>query len=988
MNRYVKGTIVLVYVFLCSSVSFSQTYLISNPGAVTTCSGNFYDDGGASGNYGTNKKYIKTFCPQDTSKCLEFNFSSIDLNIGATLTIYNGPDTNSSILRIYNFQNTPATIVISANKYSIPNSRGCVTFKFEESSGFFADPGWAASIACVTCKPPPVPTVQDACGAIPICKNVYSSTTAYSGSGNYPSEINPGSCLTSGETNSVWYTFTVQQSGLLRFTLTPNAATDDYDWGVYNITNASCSEVYQKSSLLKSCNSYGDCPNGNCGATGISSANGGTSNSSGPGNTNGPAWNKDLPVTAGETYLVSVINFTGSANGYTINFGTSTAVIFDNIPPLLDSITSLAACGTNKISLVFSENILCSTVQAGDFTLTGPGGPYSITNISSLCAGGADHDRYFTLDVSPPITQSGTYYLKLVSASGSVTDLCGNVSPVDSLKITVNSLSINTSVVTPACGQQNGSVTVTTTGGVPPYKYSWSPVTGTNNTISNISAGVYTVTVTDSKGCSQTTAVTVGSSGSTIALSMSATNISCAGLKDGSATVSGSGGTVPFSYVWNTVPVQNAATATGLSTGTYVVTLTDSKGCTGTATVSITQPPAITSSVSVTNTACGANAGSASVSANGGNGGFNYSWNPGGQNTSAISNLAAGTYTCTIADANGCTQIQTATILNTNGPVANVTLQADVSCNGGKDGSASSAATGGTPPYSFSWSNGQAAQNASGLSAGTYTLTVTDAAGCSDTKTILIAQPTAITASVTTTQASCSQSDGSATANPSGGTSPYSYLWNTMQSGKTITGLAAASYTVVVTDARGCSKSFSTIVTNASVPIVIAGTNATILAGGSANLSASGGVSYSWSPALGLSCVSCPNPVASPGQTTHYCVVVTDANKCADSACVTISVEVPCINSYYLPNAFSPNGDSENDELKVYFGNLACVKEYKLAIYNRWGEKIFESEDPAEAWDGNRGDNDMGTQVVAYCLHIVFTDGSKVDKRGNVSLLR
>jgi len=464
----------------------------------------------------------------------------------------------------------------------------------------------------------------------------------------------------------------------------------------------------------------------------------------------------------------------------------------------------------------------------------------------------------------------------------------------------------------------------------------------------------------------------------------------CNGQCTGTATANQTGGTAPLTYSWNTSPVQTTQTATGLCNGNYGVLVTDASANTATATVSITQPSAIASTVTVTNTTCGANTGTAQVTASGGTGSLTYNWNPSGQNTSTATGLGAGNYSCTITDANGCTHVQASNISNSNGPTATTSVINNALCNGDSNGSASAAAAGGSSPYSYSWTNGQTTSATTGLSTGTYTVTVTDALGCSNTQTVSITAPAALTASVTNTPASCGHSDGTALVTAAGGTTSYTYSWSpTGGNSSSATGLAAGTYSVIVTDANGCSKTLTTAVTNSNGPTVVAGTSTTIAPGGSVALTSSGGVTYVWSPATGLSNPNISNPVAQPSVTTTYCVHVTDASGCSDSACVTINVESPCSDNFYLPNAFSPNGDGENDVLKIYPPDIArCIKEYTFTIYDRWGEIVFTTINPTASWDGMQNGKIMDTQVVVYYLHVIFIDGKEVNKKGNISLVR
>lgn len=339
-----------------------------------------------------------------------------------------------------------------------------------------------------------VPTVQDCDGAIPVCQNVYSEANSYSGIGNYTSEVNTAnSCLggANAEVNSVWYTFTVQQSGNLCFSITPNVSADDYDWGVYDLTNNPCSDIFNNAAMEVSCNFSG--------VSGVTGPNGQA------GTQNEPC----IPVVAGSTYAVLVNNWSGSTNGYTIDFGASTATIFDNVPPSIQSVNTPIACGANTITFQFSEAILCNTLTTGDLVLNGPGGPYTITNVTgAICAAGGTQEDEYTITVTPPITTAGNYSLDLVGGSGFVEDLCGNTAAAGSLPFVVaNTIGYNLVWTDETCiSSDDGTMTITGNGGTGPYTYDLQGPTPGNNTtgvFSGLIDGNYTVTVTDNaSGCS------------------------------------------------------------------------------------------------------------------------------------------------------------------------------------------------------------------------------------------------------------------------------------------------------------------------------------------------------------------------------------------------------------------------------------------------------------------------------------------------------
>jgi hypothetical protein len=266
--------------------------------------------------------------------------------------------------------------------------------------------------------------------------------------------------------------------------------------------------------------------------------------------------------------------------------------------------------------------------------------------------------------------------------------------------------------------------------------------------------------------------------------------------------------------------VKTTATASGLTAGTYTVTVTDANGCTDQKTVTITQPTLLTSSTTQINVSCyGGINGSATVTANGGTTPYSYSWNTSPiKTTTTVNGLTAGTYTVTVTDGNGCVITQLVTI--TQPPLLTSNINStNVTCFGLNNGTATVNATGGTAPYTYIWSTtpAQASQTATGLSPGSYTATVTDSKGCTSSSTVTITQPIALyQVNSFGTPVSCyGGSNGSSTIQVGGGTSPYSYSWNTVpvQTTNTATGLSAGFYTMTVTDANGCMSSFMASVT-------------------------------------------------------------------------------------------------------------------------------------------------------------------------------
>jgi gliding motility-associated-like protein len=315
-------------------------------------------------------------------------------------------------------------------------------------------------------------------------------------------------------------------------------------------------------------------------------------------------------------------------------------------------------------------------------------------------------------------TSAGNFTVTLT-----VTTTEGCTAAITQIVTVSNAPTLNLTATDENCSLKDGSATVNASGGSGSYTYQWptSP-TQTTSTATSLSAGSYTVTVDDGN-CTASGSVTVGSKAGP-ALSLSSTNEYC-GAKDGSATVNASGGSGTYSYSWNTSPVQTTATASGLASGTYMVTVNDGI-CSTTGNVTVNASAAPTLSFSSTKENCGASDGTATVSASGGTGTFIYSWNTSPVQTSKnATGLASGTYTVTVDDGN-CIVNGTVNVSSNNAPVLSLT-KTDEICEG-KDGKAMANVSGGSGSYTYSWNTSptQTTSTASNLSAGTYTVTVDD----------------------------------------------------------------------------------------------------------------------------------------------------------------------------------------------------------------------------------------------------------------------
>lgn len=464
--------------------------------------------------------------------------------------------------------------------------------------------------------------------------------------------------------------------------------------------------------------------------------------------------------------------------------------------------------------------------------------------------------------------------------------------------ITVTGFNVGVTTTATNCGASNGTASALATGGTGPYSFNWQPSGGSNANASGLTAGTYTVYVTDAAGCAANAVAVVIPGPANSNINATYTNVNCfGGTEDIYLNVNG--GQQPYTYQWSNNSTN--ANLIGVPAGTYSVLVTTASGCTNTATYTITQPAAPLSALSsvISNVTCATgNNGQASVTANGGTAPYNFSWNstPAQNNTTATS-LTAGNYSVVVTDANGCTATQSALITE---PLAITSIinSADVTCYGGSNGSTSIAVNGGVGPYNISWSStpAQTGLNAINLTAGNITATITDANGCVSSNTINITQPPALNAIMTGwTPVTCNGgNDGTASVLTSGGTAPYTYSWNTLpaQNVPNAANMIAGAFTVTVTDANGCATIGTVTITEPTPVVVTVSPGDTICPNQAFMVAAygtggSGSYTYSWSPNLGNG-----NSYTVYASTpTTWTVSAVDANGCA-SAPLTISADV------------------------------------------------------------------------------------------------
>ena len=311
-------------------------------------------------------------------------------------------------------------------------------------------------------------------------------------------------------------------------------------------------------------------------------------------------------------------------------------------------------------------------------------------------------------------------------------------------------------------------------------------------------------------------------------------------------------------------------------------------------------------------------------------------------------------------------------------------LSTPISCFGANDGTTTANVTGTTGSETYLWNpSGQTTSTATGLGPGQYQVTITDGT-CTATDTITVVEPPRIFLSMQGTNG-CSPSLGAANVDATGGVGGFSYAWTPSgQTAQTAIQLDSAMHTVVVTDANGCSETDSVLVQILPPPTISTINDTTIIYPNCIKLPATGGVSYTWSPNDDMDCDTCVAPEVCPMYATQYCVTGTDANGCVNSDCVLINVEIIC-NEVFVPSAFSPNNDGENDLECVYSD---CLENFTFTIYNRWGEKVFETQNESICWDGTWKGKELNSAVFVYVLDGYLINGEHINQKGNISLIR
>jgi gliding motility-associated-like protein len=625
---------------------------------------------------------------------------------------------------------------------------------------------------------------------------------------------------------------------------------------------------------------------------------------------NNGASTRDIQQLAAGNYSVVVTD----ANGCT-----------SSISNQLNNLSSLAITST-------TGNITCAGNNNGWINTNATGGvaPYTITWSNGLTQNNVNN------------LAAGNYSVNYTDAFGCSTQATFTISS------TIDSIAVDFTTSDVKCyGDSSGSINTIINGGTAPYSYLWSN-NSTTGLINNLAQGVYTVTITDANGCAVTKSVGVSQPLSPLQVTASLYHISCKGDSTGTIELFVSGSLGNYAYLWS----NNSTTKriNNLKAGIYNVTVSDINGCSINKSYQINEPDSILI-LSITNGTSPCASSNSTIYANisGGLAPYTYLWNTGATSTS-ITNYANGNYSVTVTDANGCSRNESIVVNNNQLPLSIIPSSQNIDCSIGQTGFISISVNGGNSPYQYLWSNGNNSNSINNITAGTYTVTVTDANGCSKEYSKTIADITNVHAQVLASNEICVGEFANLQCDILPAATYQWYYNNEPLNGattSTFTTPVGGTYYVIVSTACGTYQSNNIEIIVHALNHVQVNNDLIICQGESAQLHASGGVNYQWTPATNIDNSTFSDPTVTPDFSTDYTVTITDQYGC--SATATVKVSVMC-DSIDAPNGFSPNNDGINDYFHIkgiedFDGNV-------VFIYNRWGSLVFKQKNYDNKWDG------------------------------------
>ncbi|MBI5541426.1 MAG: gliding motility-associated C-terminal domain-containing protein, partial [Bacteroidia bacterium] len=634
-----------------------------------------------------------------------------------------------------------------------------------------------------------------------------------------------------------------------------------------------------------------------------------------------------IPITCSTLCDGSAIVFPyGGTGSYSYLWDAIPSQINDTIINLCPNVYHVTVSDANNCTVVDSVTIIAPPAISANITIVDSIACHSDCN-GSILANVIGGTPPYTYTWNNTLTNDTLYDLCAGIYDVTVKDanLCSTIATItlgepDTLQISFNNI---TQI---ACGPGNctGTATAAVIGGSAPYTYTWSANTGgqTDSTAINLCGDIYSVTATDTHGCTIVGTVTI-TDNSTLSIFISDTNhVTCSGACDGSAVVSASGATPPYTYIWDDSVPTTIDTVINLCQGTYYVTVYDANLCSRIDSVVITNAAALTVSDSIIPISCSGlcNASISLIPSGGTPPYITYQWSIAGETDSIATGLCPGTYYYTVTDFNNCQFNDSVTIVDPGSMMANITVITPIQCHGVCTGSLLTSPSGSLGPYTYLWSDGQTDSLAINLCGGEFHVTVTGQGGCFVIDSINFTEPDSIVITFDNiVQVNCGgDSTGSVTAVVIGGIPLYNYQWDANAHNATtamIDSLKANLYFITVTDAIGCSQISSFELTDTSQMVVSVDSMLVSCYGrndGWAKVTASGGTptySYDWDP----------NGFTGDGTDTYstliagtYIVTVSDFNLCSRVKLINItqpdSIYISIVDSSSITCASVCNG--------------------------------------------------------------------------------
>ena len=535
-------------------------------------------------------------------------------------------------------------------------------------------------------------------------------------------------------------------------------------------------------------------------------------------------------------------------------------------------------------TVIATNSVLCYGTSTGSVSVIANGGtsPYTYTWVPAVGS----------LSVALNLIAGNNYQVQVKDAN--------NCTSIKTYTIAQPSASLTAIIATNSVlcyGNSTGSALATVNGGTSPYTYTWIPTGGNATTAINMSAGNYSIQITDINNCTLTESLTITQPSASLSAVISTNSVLCYGNASGSASVLVNGGTNPYTYTWSPTG-GNSLTAINLITGFYFLQITDLNNCTLTKTLTIAQPSSSLTAVIATNSVLcyGNSTGYALATVNGGTGPYSFSWTPTGGNTLTAINLSVGNYSFQVTDLNNCSLTKTLTIAQPSNSLTATIASNSILCYGYSTGSATATVNGGTLPYLNSWLPFGGTNNfATSLISGTYTFQITDLNNCTLSSTVMISEPSnSLTASIASNSILCfGNATGSASVSANGGTSPFTYTWLPSGGTGTVTNnRIAGNYWVQIKDNNNCPiiPSPTVFISQPLFPLSSSVISNSILCYGNTTGTASvnliggtGPYTYTWLP-NSVNTFTANNLAAG-----NYSIQMSDANNCKLTASVSIN---------------------------------------------------------------------------------------------------